>query len=192
MAQWNLPPNEALISHLADQSAGYCGSDLRALCSEAVIQGLRRTYPQVYTTDHRLQLDPTLVKVEKVDFLRARSLLIPASHRVTQGLGRKLPAVLEPLFKTAMDTVISLLKESFPHGLDPTLASVKVSNSMQTAQLLLTGDSHAQGQSIYLAPAILYYMEHVNTYTLDLSTLYKESARSAEEACVEVAFYKII
>lgn len=64
--------------------------------------------------------------------------------------------------------------------------SVKVSNSMQTAQLLLTGDSHAQGQSIYLAPALLYHMEHVNMYTLDLATLYKETARSAEEACVEV------
>lgn len=64
VSQWNIPPNDILISHLAEHAAGYCGSDLRALCSEAVIQGLRRTYPQVYTTDYRLQLDPTSVKVK--------------------------------------------------------------------------------------------------------------------------------
>lgn len=188
VSQWQTPPSDIIISQLAEHSAGYCGSDLRALCTEAVIQGLRRTYPQVYTTDHRLQLDPTQVQVEKVDFLRARSLLIPASHRVSQGLGRKLPAVLEPLLRKPLDTVLMLFRETFPHGLDPALANVKVcvQGGMQTAQLLLTGDSQAQGQSIYLAPAVLFQMEHVNTFTLDLATLYKESGRTAEEACVEI------
>lgn len=188
VSQWSVPPSEMLISHLAEHSAGYCGSDLRALCTEAVIQGLRRTYPQVYTTDHRLQLDPKQVQVEKIDFLRARSLLIPASHRVTQRLGRKLPPVLEPLLRKPLNTVLMLFKETFPHGLEPSLANVKVSvqGGMQTAQLLLTGDTHAQGQSTYLAPALLFHMEHVNTFTLDLATLYKESGRTAEEACVEI------
>lgn len=67
--------------------------------------------------------------------------------------------------------------------------SIKICNNIQVPRLLLTGETHAHGQSIYLAPAVLYHMEHVNLYTLDLSTLYKESARSAEEACVQVRLY---
>lgn len=61
--QWSAPPSSQLISYLAENAVGYCGSDLRALCSEAVIQGLRRTYPQVYNSEHRLQLEPEKVKV---------------------------------------------------------------------------------------------------------------------------------
>lgn len=188
VSQWSVPPSDQLLSHLAEYSAGYCGSDLRALCSEAVIQGLRRTYPQVYTTDYRLALDPEQVQVEKVDFLKAKSLLVPAAHRVHQSLGRRLPKSLEPLLRKPLDTVLGLCKETFPHGLDPSLASIKINviGGMQTAQLLLTGDSHAQGQSTYLAPALLHHMEHVSTFTLDLATLYKETTRSPEEACVDI------
>jgi hypothetical protein len=55
-----------LLSHLAEQAVGYCGSDLRALCSEAVIQGLRRRYPQIYKSSQKLLLDPNAVKVSSV------------------------------------------------------------------------------------------------------------------------------
>lgn len=63
VGQWSQTPSAQLLSYLADNAVGYCGSDLRALCSEAVIQGFRRTYPQVYNSEHRLQLDPEKVKV---------------------------------------------------------------------------------------------------------------------------------
>lgn len=63
VSQWAVPPTEELISYLAEHAVGYCGSDLRALCSEAVIQSFRRTYPQVYTADYKLLLEPENVKV---------------------------------------------------------------------------------------------------------------------------------
>lgn len=63
VGRWSQIPNPQLLSYLAESAVGYCGSDLRALCSEAVIQGLRRTYPQVYNSEYRLQLDPEKVKV---------------------------------------------------------------------------------------------------------------------------------
>lgn len=63
VSQWTQPPSPELISYLAESAVGYCGSDLRALCSEAVIQSFRRTYPQVYNADYRLLLDPNNVKV---------------------------------------------------------------------------------------------------------------------------------
>lgn len=66
VSQWEQPPSSGLLSHLAEQAVGYCGSDLRALCSEAVIQGLRRRYPQIYKSSQKLLLDPNAVMVSSV------------------------------------------------------------------------------------------------------------------------------
>jgi SpoVK/Ycf46/Vps4 family AAA+-type ATPase len=66
VSQWEQPPNPNLLSHLAEQAVGYCGSDLRALCSEAVIQGLRRRYPQIYKSSQKLLLDPNAVMVSSI------------------------------------------------------------------------------------------------------------------------------
>ncbi|XP_064211854.1 ATPase family AAA domain-containing protein 2 isoform X3 [Tribolium castaneum] len=186
VSQWSSPPSEELLSYLAETAVGYCGSDLRALCSEAVIQGFRRTYPQVYNADYRLMLNPENVKVEKIDFLRAKSLLVPASHRVTQGLGRKLLVILEPLLSEAVKNVFKMLEQTFPHALNPALSKVKLSPNLRPAQLLLLGETPDCGQTSHLAPAILYKMEHIHAYILDLATLYRETGRSAEETCIQV------
>lgn len=66
VSQWEQPPSPGLLSHLAEQAVGYCGSDLRALCSEAVIQGLRRRYPQIYKSSQKLLLDPNAVMVSNI------------------------------------------------------------------------------------------------------------------------------
>lgn len=63
VSKWKNPPSEELLQLMAERTIGYCGSDLRALCTEAVIQGLRRTYPQIYMTSKRLLLDPERVEV---------------------------------------------------------------------------------------------------------------------------------
>lgn len=66
VSKWKNPPSEQLLEILAEKATGYCGSDLRALCTEAVLQGLRRTYPQIYMTNNRLLLDPDRVEVRFV------------------------------------------------------------------------------------------------------------------------------
>lgn len=67
VASWSVPPTDQMLNYLAENTVGYCGSDLRALCSEAVIQSFRRTYPQVYSSEHRLLLNPENVKVSLHD-----------------------------------------------------------------------------------------------------------------------------
>lgn len=35
---------------------GYCGADLKALCTEAALHALRRRYPQIYLSSEKLQV----------------------------------------------------------------------------------------------------------------------------------------
>ncbi|XP_022910734.1 ATPase family AAA domain-containing protein 2-like isoform X2 [Onthophagus taurus] len=186
ISKWASKPSEQMINYLAENSVGYCGSDLRALCSEAVIQSFRRTYPQVYNSDHKLLLDPEQVKIEKVDFLRAKSYLVPSSHRSGQRTGRKLLPSLQPLLDETLKEVHSLLTKLFPHGSNPSLAKVKLAAGFRPAQFIIVGDSADHGQTNHLAPAILHSMEHINVHVLDITTLYQETGRSAEEACIQV------
>lgn len=63
VSKWDNKPDPVVLSNLAEQAYGYCGSDLRALCSESVIQALRRTYPQIYKSSQRLLIDANKVQV---------------------------------------------------------------------------------------------------------------------------------
>jgi hypothetical protein len=54
--KWAAPPAEALRAELAQACVGYCGADLKALCTEAMLRALRRSLPEIYTTDEKLQV----------------------------------------------------------------------------------------------------------------------------------------
>ena len=43
----------------------------QALCSEAALRALYRTYPQVYETDEKLVLDYNAIQVQEEDFVVA-------------------------------------------------------------------------------------------------------------------------
>lgn len=116
MSAWEQAPPPGLVSHLAEMASGYCGSDLRALCTEAVIQGLRRRYPQIYESTEKLMLDAGQVTVEKCDFQRARLGIVPAAHRVACAPARRLPPLVRPLLEGALNRVVNKLKLSFPHA----------------------------------------------------------------------------
>nr|CAD7429035.1 unnamed protein product [Timema monikensis] len=187
--QWDEPPSPLLLSQLAEQAVGYCGSDLRALCTEAVIQALKRRYPQIYDSNQRLLLDPKAVKVEQMDFGRAKCNIVPSSHRASHTPARKLSDMVEPLIKNSLNSLVFILAESFPCGVSSSPCSKVgnfISRPVQHARLLLSGYTAAQGQSSYLGPALLHHMEHVAVHRLDLATLYEVSGRTPEEACIQV------
>ncbi|XP_076547755.1 ATPase family AAA domain-containing protein 2 isoform X3 [Osmia lignaria lignaria] len=186
VSKWKNPPPDQLLETLAEKATGYCGSDLRALCTEAVLQGLRRTYPQIYMTSNRLLLDPERVEVKKRDFLQASSILVPSSQRVSPCARRKLEPFMEPLLGPLIEELLSSIKGIFPHGVNLAMAKVKITKGIHRPRLLISGGNLSEGQGPPLAQALLYHMEHLPVQTLDVSTLFAESGRSPEETCVQV------
>ncbi|XP_067215423.1 ATPase family AAA domain-containing protein 2-like isoform X1 [Linepithema humile] len=186
VSKWKSPPSDQLLEILAEKATGYCGSDLRALCTEAVLQGLRRTYPQIYMTNDRLLLDPERVEVKKRDFMQASSTLVPSSHRITPCAGRKLQLFMEPLLGPPLEELNNLIKGIFPQGVNPAMAKVRNAKGIHRPRLLISGGNLSEGQGPNLAQALLYCMEHLPVQVLDVSTLFAESARSPEETCVQV------
>uniref|UniRef100_A0A3P9IK93 AAA+ ATPase domain-containing protein n=1 Tax=Oryzias latipes TaxID=8090 RepID=A0A3P9IK93_ORYLA len=61
--QWNPPPSEDFLSELAEKCVGYCGADIRAVCTEAALCALRRRYPQIYSTSQKLLLDVSSISL---------------------------------------------------------------------------------------------------------------------------------
>ena len=59
----------------------YCGADLRALCTEAALIALGRTFPDVYECTGGLVIEAGEVVVVASDFLRAMKKITPAQQR---------------------------------------------------------------------------------------------------------------
>ena len=65
---WGETPPRCCCEQLAARCVGYCGADLKALCTEAAVHALRRRYPQIYESDDKLLIDPGQVAPGRVDF----------------------------------------------------------------------------------------------------------------------------
>lgn len=66
--------------------SGYCGADIKAVCSEAALCALRRRYPQIYSSSQKLVLDVNSIAITNKDFMSAMSKMVPASQRYNQNI----------------------------------------------------------------------------------------------------------
>ena len=80
-AAWTPPLSSLFVRELARQTVGYCGADLKSLCSEAAIGALRRNFPLIYKSTEKLVIDPHAVRVTASDFTTAMVSVTPASQR---------------------------------------------------------------------------------------------------------------
>ncbi|KAG1677087.1 ATPase family AAA domain-containing protein 2B [Nymphon striatum] len=97
---------------------GYCGADIKALCSEAILSALRKRYPQIYSSRHKLVLNVSSVQVSAVDFDLAMQKIVPAGSRAIPSCGRPLPSFLGPLLKSVFNEVLVNLQSIFPQGIN--------------------------------------------------------------------------
>jgi SpoVK/Ycf46/Vps4 family AAA+-type ATPase len=101
------PPSPASLDRLADKCIGCCGADLRAICAEAALIALRRTYPQIYDARHKLVLDVSAIDVSDADFDAACAAVQPAARRGVTVPVRPLSDRLRPLLTDALDHIIA-------------------------------------------------------------------------------------
>ncbi|KAK3932961.1 ATPase family AAA domain-containing protein 2 [Frankliniella fusca] len=214
VSSWENKPDSNVLSLLAEQSSGYCGSDLRALCSESVIQALRRTYPQIYKSNKRLLLDSNKVQVpiknlfeSNLDFcvdkfkytvcLTLNGIAQVAREDFVLAQSSIIPAAhrVTPSPAHRLPAMLEPLLKSGLNNVIKQLAEIfphglsrekNVIYSVHRPRLLIVGESSGQAQTTHLAPALLHHMEHIPVFTLDMGTMYEVSARSPEETVSQV------
>ena len=115
-------PPPALIDELATRTVGYCGADLKALCTEATLAAMRRRYPQLYESERKLAIDTDSIAIEPSDFGAALQRIVPAAHRSASSHAAPLAMHLRPLLEPLLESCVERLRSIFP-PLDAVLAN---------------------------------------------------------------------
>ncbi|KAK5615379.1 hypothetical protein CRENBAI_002181, partial [Crenichthys baileyi] len=113
---WNPKLSETFLDELAEKCVGYCGADIKALCTEAALMALRRRYPQIYGSSVKLKLDVKSIVLGPGDFSKAMRTVVPASQRALAPPGRALSPSLRPLLASSFSSVLKALLRVFPHA----------------------------------------------------------------------------
>ncbi|KAH6921688.1 hypothetical protein HPB50_003966 [Hyalomma asiaticum] len=114
---WRPAPSPALLSELASRCTGYCGADLKALCAEAALVALRRSFPQIYASKEKLQLNIDSVQILPEDYDRAMRKIVPASQRCGASPARPLSTTVRPLLCQVVEKALVYLQNAFAAGL---------------------------------------------------------------------------
>ncbi|KAI1355646.1 hypothetical protein F5Y01DRAFT_149557 [Xylaria sp. FL0043] len=194
---WGL--SEDFKMSLAKDAKGYGGADLRALCTEAALNSIQRTYPQIYFSKEKLVVDPEKVNVQMTDFVIAKKKIVPSSERSSTSGAASLPKYIEPLLRNQFKAITQRLDGIFPRkpkvtaleeamyepyddedfGFDREQLFQEFDNSRSFRPRLLIHGMQGMGQS-YISAAVLHYFEGVHVQNFDLPTIIGDS-RPAEQ-----------
>ncbi|KAI9674575.1 MAG: hypothetical protein M1829_003657 [Trizodia sp. TS-e1964] len=202
---WNPGLSNAFKDQLAELTKGYGGADLRALCTEAALNAVQRRYPQIYTSNEKLVIDPTTIDITAKDFMISIKKLIPSSERSASSGASPIPKHLEALLEKPLAEIkkhvacilpqkkkLTALEEAqFEDYADEDggFQREKVQQAFETSRIfrprLLVSGSAGMGQH-YLAAALLNHFEGLHVQSFDLPTLLSDSTRSTEAAVVQL------
>ncbi|XP_008572654.1 PREDICTED: ATPase family AAA domain-containing protein 2B, partial [Galeopterus variegatus] len=132
---WNPKLSDAFLGELAEKCVGYCGADIKALCTEAALIALRRRYPQIYASSHKLQLDVSSIVLSAQDFYHAMQNIVPASQRAVMSSGHALSPIIRPLLERSFNNILAVLQKVFPHG------EISQSDKKEDIETLILDDS---------------------------------------------------
>lgn len=161
---WLCKPSSDLLDQLAESTSGCCGSDLQAICAEAVLCCVKRIYPNI-SQQMNLNMDYTSLKVTEEDFTKACETIAPSIHRFGGCIQRKLTPFIRPLLQRQVDKIVGHIELILPHFLNPNEKYIPCGNRY-AGRLLLKGNSQ-QGLNNYIIPALLQRFEHLHAYVLD-------------------------
>uniref|UniRef100_A0A8D3A316 ATPase family AAA domain-containing protein 2 n=1 Tax=Scophthalmus maximus TaxID=52904 RepID=A0A8D3A316_SCOMX len=209
---WTPPPSDTFLEELAEKCVGYCGADIKAVCSEAALCALRRRYPQIYSSSQKLVLDVNSIAIASKDFISAMSKMVPAAQRAVVSPAKALIPAIRPLLSAALQNILHMVSRVFPHAeqglkrkrgqgtvlhccllflafssciLKPLHVPQLLQPTSYRPRMLLEGRP-GSGQSSHLAPAVLHALEKFTVYTLDMAVLFGASATAPEETCAQI------
>ncbi|KAK3401112.1 hypothetical protein B0T20DRAFT_160695 [Sordaria brevicollis] len=199
---WGL--SDEFKNQLAQHTKGYGGADLRALCTEASLNAIQRTYPQIYTSKEKLVVDPQKIHIEASDFMLSMKKMVPSSERSASSSAMTIPKTVKPLLEKQFDALVLQLDRIFPRpkkttaleeamyepykDLDGGFEREQMNQDFQRSRiyrprLLLCGEQ-GMGQG-YLSKAVLHYLEGVHVQDFGLPVLLNDS-RPAEQVIVSL------
>ncbi|KAI9350834.1 P-loop containing nucleoside triphosphate hydrolase protein, partial [Obelidium mucronatum] len=213
-AKWSPPVSEKLLDDLAKSTRGYCGADVKALCTEAALNAVRRSYPEIYDSGHKLQINTGEILVCAEDFAKSMKHIIPSTQRTSTVYSNPIPAHLEALVRApyndiiaSIDVLCPLLKQVAEANVSGFMADSHEGGSTRTATpnpILLASNPYLQysfsfqprllicgktgmGQRL-LGPAALERLDSQKVYiqSLDLSTLMNDSSRTPDAAIIQL------
>ncbi|MFH4974215.1 hypothetical protein AB6A40_000924 [Gnathostoma spinigerum] len=184
-------PSEDDIAWLASKTSGYCGADLKALCTEAVLVALRERFPQIYLSDDKLAIQTSAIVVQKKDFVVAMSKVVPAAHRdltiSSLPLEDRVAFILESTISSIMARhipngyrLLSRGSRSVGRSIEGVIKSMDKPPVVPSARLLLCGKNGQFGQTSYILPVIVNQLDHLPISSLAAGRLF--SSGSPEEA----------
>ena len=88
---------------LAARCIGFCGADLKAVCTEAALCALRRRYPQIYDSERKKKIDVQSIQIGAGDFVNALATVTPTSQRASASPSRALENPLRPLLGAPLE-----------------------------------------------------------------------------------------
>ncbi|KAL6095579.1 atad2b [Pungitius sinensis] len=149
---WNPKLAEPFVDELAEKCVGYCGADIKALCTEATLAALRRRYPQIYGSSVKLTLDVASIVLGPADFSKAIGTIVPASQRALAPPGRALSPALRPLLASSFSLVLKALLRVFPHAQCADGNNPHGGDNQLLEDDLYSDDNEERSASIYEAP----------------------------------------
>eukprot|EP00912_Choanoflagellata_sp_UC4_P000660 UC4_evm1s412 len=114
--KWRPPVEKLLISELAIRCTGFCGADLKAVCTEAMLCALRRHYPQIYDADRKKKINVASIQVNAGDFMNALTEMTPTSRRGNHSPSKPLLLTLEPLLGEVLRDCMSKIERLIPRA----------------------------------------------------------------------------
>ena len=192
---WEPPLKDNFKDQLAELTRGYGGADLRALCTEAALNAVQGTYPQIYSSDKKLLIDPSTIKVLAKDFMLSVNKIVPSSERSAASGATPLRKDVEPLLRKPLSELSNLLDEAIPRkrkataleeamyddrddeaGFERENMQIQFEASRVFRPRLLIRGFQGMGQQ-YLGAALLSKLEGLHVQNFDLATLMKDSTR---------------
>ncbi|KAF2399466.1 AAA-domain-containing protein [Trichodelitschia bisporula] len=201
---WDPPLKPELKDQLAEMTKGYGGADLRALCTEAALNAVQGTFPQIYTSNKKLLIDPSKIKVLATDFMTSVNKIVPSSARAAISSAEPLPEAVQPLLRYPFKQLCTILEDMLPTKAPRTaLENAMYDDRSETGRFekhmiqskfdrarifrprMLIKGARGMGQQ-HIAAALLHQFEHIFVQSFALPTIMEDASLNPEAAVVQL------